>query len=172
LIHVALEATATAADVAEVRALFAAEGIEAEIAADYGRKSELEGLAWSVFILVPIGAVAKGFFEQLGKQGADAAKPHLAKMARIAAGFFGELWRSRTRHAGDNGAIIIVPGKPRVWVLVEQDDVPERGYLALFTDDLEALAPRSGTLRYDRTTGTWRDAVEMAPRLPTLNEHL
>lgn len=149
-IEVSLEREASAADQAAVARDFESAGIEADVQADYIRRSIGVLLPWLIVIVV--AAVAKFLWPALGGAGDEAGRD-IWKGLR---GLITSLYEARRSYRAPEGmvSIIIDEGK-RVEIRFPQG-LPDLAYIRAVQIEAPS-APLSGILRWDEKAKEWKD---------------
>jgi len=149
-IEVSLEEEASAADQAAVARVFESAGIEADVQADYMRRSIGVLLPWLVLILVTAGA--RFLWAALGGAGDEAGRDTWKGLKGLITGLYDA--RSSSQAPEGMVTIIIDEGK-RVEIQFPQG-LPDQAYIRI-VQIAAPSAPLSGILKWDEESGAWKD---------------
>jgi hypothetical protein len=147
--YVSLDEAASPEEVAAVTAVFGRAGFEADVDANFGRKSAAL-LPWAiiVFLGTPLAKFFWAFFGRLGKRAADDVYPSLRE-------FIKELIAARSSSAAPRGDIRFMDRDGTN--LIVSAEITDEAIDALAQLDWEAM--RGGWLLWDTERGEWRDAT-------------
>lgn len=148
--EVRLEAEASPAEIAAVKAAFEELRVEAQVDASLERRG-IGDYPWTLFIIVPLTLFLKAFAEATGKAAGEDA---YARARR----FFSGLYDARRQSMAPHGGVTIMDKDTRQWVSIPAD-LPEHAWRQLF--EMEITKTESGVLRWDPRTETWRDVWDI-----------
>jgi hypothetical protein len=145
-----LEAGASPAEVAAVKAAFDELGVEADVDASLERRG-VGDYPWTLFIIVPVTIFLKSFVEAAGKAAGDDAYAQARR-------FFSRLYDARRQSPAPRGGVTLMDKDTRQWVSIPED-LPEHAWRQLF--EMEITKTESGVIQWDPRTETWRDVVDI-----------
>lgn len=123
-------------------------GLIARVEATFERKG-IGDIPWVVWLMVPVTALVRALAGEAGEDAREVLKSFVQKV-----------YEARSS-SGRHGAVAIRDADRAIEVVLDAD-LPDVAYRKLFDLDLPVTS-ESGQVRFDRDTGTWRDAWEITP---------
>jgi len=148
LFEVAIERSASADELADVRAAFADAGLNASVRASIEFKSAESDAIASLLVIGPITAFLSAFAGAAGKDAYHALKTFVARAGRRRHRPNTSLWLQDS--TGTHIDVVVGP------------DLPDNAYRAIFELDFTSL-PSGASVHYDEQIGKWMNVFEAKP---------